>query len=79
MSHQSMDPENQSDPMAAQELVISREKARRAREHFEREYEARIQRERREAGCCEMCGGPFSTLERFRRANKHRRCTTFTE
>ena len=79
MSHQKVDREKEADPIAAQELAISREKAQRAREQFEREYEERIQRERRARGCCEMCGGPLTTLDRIRRSARHRRCTTFVE
>jgi len=71
--------DRETDPIAAQELAISREKALRAREQFEREYEDRIQRERRAAGCCELCGGALTRLDRLRRAARHRRCTTFMD
>jgi hypothetical protein len=74
-----VDREKQADPIAAQELAISREKAQRAREQFEREYEERIRRERRVAGCCEMCGGSLTTLDRIRRSARHRRCSTFID
>jgi hypothetical protein len=73
------DRDNPGDPMAAQELAVNREKALRAREQFEREYEERIQRERRAAGRCELCGEALTTLDRLRRATSHRRCTIFVE
>ena len=74
-----IDRDRQGDPIAGQELAISREKARRAREQFEREYETRIQRERYEAGCCEMCGMPLTAIDRLLRSHRHRRCTTFSD
>jgi hypothetical protein len=73
-----IDREKQDDT-AAQELASSRDKALRAREQFERQYEEGVRRERHAAGCCEMCGGPLTAFDRFRRAARHRRCTTFTE
>jgi len=69
----------QDDPIAAQELAISREKAQRAREQFEKQYENRIQRERRAARCCEMCGQPLNRLDLLIRSVRHRRCTTFMD
>jgi len=79
VGNHTIDRDKQGDPIAAQELAISREKAQRAREQFEREYENRIQNERRAAGCCEMCGQPLTRLDRFRRSSRHRRCTTFMD
>ena len=78
MSH-TTDRDDSGDPMAAQELAVNREKALRAREQFEREYEDRIQRERRAAGCCELCGEVLTTLDRLRRATRHRRCLAFVD
>jgi hypothetical protein len=79
VSNHTVDRDKQDDSIAAHELAISREKAQRAREQFEREYERRIQQERRVAGCCEMCGQPLTRLDRLRRASRHRRCTTFAD
>ena len=79
MSNHTIDRDKHDDPIAAQELAINRDKAQRAREQFEREYENRIQQERRAAGCCEMCGQPLTRLDRFRRALRHRRCMTFMD
>ena len=79
MSSHTVDRDKQDDPIAAQELAISRERAQRAREQFEQEYENRIQQERRAAGCCEMCGQPLTRLDRLRRASRHRRCATFMD
>ena len=79
MSNHTIDRDKHDDPIAAQELAISREKAQRAREQFEREYENRIQQERRAACCCEMCGQPLNRLDRLVRSVRHRRCTTFME
>ena len=79
MSNHTIDRDKQDDPIAAQELAISRERAQRAREQFEQEYENRIQQERRAAGCCEMCGQPLTRLDRLRRASRHRRCATFMD
>ena len=79
MSNHTIDRDKQEDPIAAQELAVSREKAQRAREQFEKEYEIRIQQQRLAAGCCEMCGEPLNRLDRIRRASRHRRCTTFVD
>ena len=79
MSNHTIDRDKQDDPIAAQELAISRERAQRAREQFEQEYENRIQQERRAAGCCEMCGQPLTRLDRLRRASRHRRCAIFMD
>ena len=79
MSNHTIDRDKQDDPIAAQELAISRERAQRAREQFEQEYENRIQQERHAAGCCEMCGQPLTRLDRLRRASRHRRCAIFMD
>jgi len=79
VSNHTIDRDKQDDPIAAQELAISRERAQRAREQFEQEYENRIQQERRAAGCCEMCGQPLTRLDRLRRASRHRRCAIFMD
>ena len=79
MSNHTIDRDKQDDPIAAQELAISRERAQRAREQFEQEYENRIQQERRAAGCCEMCGQSLTRLDRLRRASRHRRCASFMD
>jgi len=73
------DRENREDPIPAQEIAINREKAQRAREQFEREYDARVQAERRASGLCIMCGAILSPLDRLLRARQHRRCHTFTD
>jgi hypothetical protein len=79
VSNHTIDREKQEDPIAAQELAVSREKAQRAREQFEREYEIRVQQQRLASGCCEMCGKPLNRLDRIRRASRHRRCRTFVD
>jgi hypothetical protein len=79
VSNHTIDRDKQDNLIAAQELAIGRDKAQRAREQFEREYEHRIQQERRSAGCCEMCGQPLTRLDRFRRASRHRRCRIFID
>ena len=79
MSNHTIDRDRHEDPIAAQELAINREKAQRAREQFEREYENRIQQERRATGCCEMCGQPLTRLDRLVRSARHRRCITFMD
>jgi hypothetical protein len=73
------DRENREDPIPAQEIAMNREKAQRAREQFEREYDARVQAERQASGLCIMCGVVLSPLDRLLRARRHRRCHIFVD
>ena len=79
MSTHATDHKNEGDLIAAQESAANRDKARRAREQFEKAYEARIKDERRASGCCVLCGETLSTFARLRRASRHFRCSTFIE
>ena len=79
LSTHSTDREDERNQITAQQTYADRERARRAREEFEKAYEARIQEERQAAGCCILCGEPLNALARLRRARQHLRCTTFSE
>ena len=55
------------------------EKARRAREQFERSRQREIENIRKAAGLCTMCGRSLNAIARILGARRHRSCRSFRE